>query len=434
MFRKMNTMRKYKDKIVKKKSAAVNLTSPSEKVIEVLYSILDLEWISYQTHLKADIEWSIHMIKEQKIYQTNIRAVKEELRDLVNWAVNQNNFEEEEDTPVKTETYVNLVATELFGPEVEGILKDCHKWEFDIFKLEKAAENKSLEIITSHLFSLYNLFQSLSMDNGKFLNFIKLIQAGYHKDNPYHNSIHAADVVQSFYYLLHTCQGIEIASLADFEIATCLISAAIHDFDHPGLNNIFLINSNDPLALTYNDKSVLENHHIASAFRILFDEKNNFIESFSKDDKKRFRFKVVAIVLATDFARHFADLGKFQLKFSNCQVKDDEDRLMIMEMLMHTSDVGNPSRPWKTCHEWAIKVMTEFFNQGDKEREMELPISNLCDRFTVSIPKSQIGFTELFIEPTFNLLLVLFPGVSENLRYIAENKEKWKEVLENGKT
>jgi hypothetical protein len=77
--------------------------------------------------------------------------------------------------------------------------------------------------------------------------------------------------------------------------------------------------------------------------------------------------------------------------------------------------------------------MNEFFVQGDKEREMGLPISNLCDRFTVSVPKSQIGFTELFIEPTFNLLVNLFPAVAENLRIIAENKEKWKELMENGK-
>jgi hypothetical protein len=429
----MNTMRKYKDKIVKVKNAAVNLTSPSEKVIEVLSTILELEWISYQTQLKTDIEWSIHMIKEQKIYQTNIRAVKEELRDLVNWAVNQNQFEDESDTPMKTETYVNLVAIEHYGQEVESILKDCHNWDFDIFKLEKSSENKSLEIITTHLFSLYNLFHTLSLDNTKFNNFIQAIQSGYHKENPYHNSLHAADVVQSYYYFLHSCQAIEIASLADFEIGVCLISAAIHDYDHPGLNNLFLINSNDSLALTYNDKSVLENFHVASAFKLLMTEKFNFIENFSKDDKKKFRFKTISVVLATDFARHFADLGKFQLKFSNATVKDDEDRMIVMEMLMHASDVGNPSRPWKNCYEWAVRVMNEFFVQGDKEREMGLPISNLCDRFTVSVPKSQIGFTELFIEPTFNLLVNLFPAVAENLRIIAENKEKWKELMENGK-
>ena len=438
MFRKMTIMRKYKDKIAKKRNAAVNLTSPSEKIIEMLNSILELEWISYQTILKADIKWSIEMIKEQKIYQTNVRAVKEELRDLVNWAVNQNQFEDDDaDTPIRAETHLVSVNAVNFGTEVELILSDLHKWDFDIFLLEKAAPNKSLEIITSHIFGVYNFYQTLNIDSVKFTSFIRAVQSGYHSENPYHNSIHAADVVQSYYYFLHSCQAIEIASLADFEIVICLISSAVHDYDHPGVNNIFLINSSNPLALLYNDKSVLENHHVASAFKLLQDQSQNFIENFSKDDKKKFRIKMISLVLATDFARHFMDLGKFQLKFGNSNssssVKDDEDRILVMEMLMHSSDVGNPSRTWNVCYEWATRVMNEFFAQGDKEREMGLPISNLCDRFSVSIPKSQIGFTELFIEPTFNMLEPLFPAVSENIRYISENKQKWKELLDSGK-
>lgn len=437
MFRKMTIIRKYKDKIVKKKDIAVNLTSPSEKIIEILNGILELEWISYQTVLKADIKWCINMIKEQKIYQTNVRAVKEELRDLVNWAVNQNQFEgdNEEETPIKVETFINTVTAEKFGSEIELILNDVHTWDFDIFALEKASPGRCLEIVTSHIFATYNLYQTLSLDSLKFINFIRAVQLGYHAENPYHNSIHAADVVQSFYYFLHTCQAIEIASLADFEIIICLISAAVHDYDHPGVNNIFLINTSSPLAMLYNDKSVLENHHVASSFKLLLQENQNFIENFSKDDKKKFRIKMISLVLATDFARHFMDLGKFQLKFtsSNAAVKDDEDRMLVMEMLMHASDVGNPSRPWNVCYEWATRVMNEFFAQGDKERDMGLQISNLCDRHSVSIPKSQIGFTELFIEPTFNMLEPLFPSVSENIRNISENKQKWKDALDSGK-
>lgn len=50
-----------------------------------------------------------------------------------------------------------------------------------------------------------------------------------------------------------------------------LWSALVHDFEHGGLNNDFLIKSRNPLAITYNDQSPLENHHIAAATRLLSD-------------------------------------------------------------------------------------------------------------------------------------------------------------------
>ena len=52
--------------------------------------------------------------------------------------------------------------------------------------------------------------------------------------------------------------------LNKFEKLALLISANIHDADHRGLTNNFYINSRDELAITYNDRSVLENHHCAT--------------------------------------------------------------------------------------------------------------------------------------------------------------------------
>lgn len=39
--------------------------------------------------------------------------------------------------------------------------------------------------------------------------------------------------------------------------AAILLAAIIHDVDHPGRTNAFLINTSDPLALLYNDTFVL---------------------------------------------------------------------------------------------------------------------------------------------------------------------------------
>ena len=45
-------------------------------------------------------------------------------------------------------------------------------------------------------------------------------------------------------------------------------SAAVHDFEHGGLNNDFLIKTSHPLAVTYNDQSPLENHHVSAAMKL----------------------------------------------------------------------------------------------------------------------------------------------------------------------
>jgi 3'5'-cyclic nucleotide phosphodiesterase len=100
----------------------------------------------------------------------------------------------------------------------------------------------------------------------------------------------------------------------DLEQLSLYIAAAIHDYDHPGVNNNFLIATRDPIALIYNDKSVLENHHCSNAFKVLLEPHNFFVESLDKKSFNTFRAEVVDMVLATDLAQHFDLLTMFKKK------------------------------------------------------------------------------------------------------------------------
>lgn len=62
---------------------------------------------------------------------------------------------------------------------------------------------------------------------------------------------------------------IKIGELSSLEIGIMYMASAAHDYGHPGFNNPFLVNSRNELAIRYNDKSPLENHHAFSAFSLM---------------------------------------------------------------------------------------------------------------------------------------------------------------------
>lgn len=61
------------------------------------------------------------------------------------------------------------------------------------------------------------------------------------------------------------------------------MSAIVHDFEHGGLNNDFLIRASDILAIRYNDKSPLENHHLAGTFTLLKLPECNFMDNMQAE-------------------------------------------------------------------------------------------------------------------------------------------------------
>ena len=83
-------------------------------------------------------------------------------------------------------------------------------------------------------------------------------------------SIHVASVVQMTHMLL-VHGGVLKSKVINRmqQLATCW-SATVHDYEHGGLNNDFLIKTAHPLAITYNDSSPLENHHLAASSRVLY--------------------------------------------------------------------------------------------------------------------------------------------------------------------
>ena len=66
----------------------------------------------------------------------------------------------------------------------------------------------------------------------------------------------------------------------------------------------------------------------------------------------------------------------------------------MLQNLVHCSDLSNPTKPLDIYTRWVDRITEEFFLQGDKEKELGLSFSPLCDRHNTKVPQAQIG--ELF--------------------------------------
>jgi hypothetical protein len=93
--------------------------------------------------------------------------------------------------------------------------------------------------------------------------------------------MHAADVVASLHYFLQLPNMQR--QLQPIDVLAALLSALVHDAGHLGINNKFLETTQSELAITYNDVSVLENHHVATAFRLLGEEGSDWAAGLSDE-------------------------------------------------------------------------------------------------------------------------------------------------------
>lgn len=228
------------------------------------------------------------------------------------------------------------------------------------------------------------------------------IQSTYN-DITYHNKTHAADLAQTFYYIMTSCELRRKCEVSPIELMSYIIAAGCHDVSHMGFNNVYHVNRQDQVALRYSDQSVLENFHVATAFEILSFEKYDIFGEFSKDEQKQIRKLMIGAILATDMAFHFTKLpmlkGKVESKDFDC--KNADEKKFLCEQLFHMSDISNPAKPFDICEKWTQLLFVEFFHQGDMEKTLNVDVSQFMDRCTTNVAQCQIGFLGFVINPGF---------------------------------
>ncbi|XP_072457760.1 3',5'-cyclic-AMP phosphodiesterase 4C isoform X2 [Notamacropus eugenii] len=315
-------------------------------------------------------------------------------------------------------------------------LKDTNRWGLDVFKVAELSGNRPLTAIMYSIFQERDLLKTFQIPADTLVTYLLTLEDHYHADVAYHNSIHAADVAQSTHVLLST-PALE-AVFTDLEILAAIFASAIHDVDHPGVSNQFLINTNSELALMYNDASVLENHHLAVGFKLLQEDNCDIFQNLSPKQRQSLRKMVIDMVLATDMSKHMNLLADLKTMVETKKVTslgvllldNYSDRIQVLQNMVHCADLSNPTKPLELYRQWTDRIMVEFFQQGDREREKGIEISPMCDKHTASVEKSQVGFIDYIAHPLWETWAdLVHPDAQEILDTLEDNREWYQSMI-----
>ncbi|XP_066506462.1 3',5'-cyclic-AMP phosphodiesterase 4D-like isoform X2 [Hoplias malabaricus] len=327
---------------------------------------------------------------------------------------------------VKTETEESLAKE----------LEDINKWGLNVFKVTEFSGNRPLTVMMYTIFQERDLLKTFKIPLDTFITYLMTLEDHYHADVAYHNNIHAADVTQSTHVLLST-PALE-AVFTDLEILAAIFASAIHDVDHPGVSNQFLINTNSELALMYNDSSVLENHHLAVGFKLLQEENCDIFQNLTKKQRQSLRKMVIDIVLATDMSKHMNLLADLKTMVETKKVTSSgvllldnySDRIQVLQNMVHCADLSNPTKPLQLYRQWTDRIMEEFFSQGDRERERGMEISPMCDKHNASVEKSQVGFIDYIVHPLWETWAdLVHPDAQDILDTLEDNREWYQSTI-----
>lgn len=351
-----------------------------------------------------------------------------------------------------------------YDSDVMGCLLQAGSFEFDAIELGRLT-NRPITALGSYVDHVNGLCAGLEKHGGyiedasvfreAYLAYLGRLDELYRPEAVYHGACHAVDVMSTMLWATNAEFFQEWMSGPDRFMS--LMAAAIHDVGHPGRNNVFYaktwdLNLTDPvacLAVRYNDKSILENHHIALAFETLVHHEHcNWFRLLSKkageiNMQNYIRHGLIDMVLHTDMSKHsknskqlstFGEQHHGHLEDAAEMAKPEQDRLkdklFILGSTLHAVDISNPTKPRPIMLAWTKRVLDEFWAQGDYEKSLGFTnITMMCDRDVESkkIPAGQLGFIGFVVEPYWKSLAVVIPQMQQAVDSLAANKAFWQE-------
>ncbi|XP_076149299.1 cGMP-specific 3',5'-cyclic phosphodiesterase [Alosa pseudoharengus] len=285
---------------------------------------------------------------------------------------------------------------------------------------------------TVRMFLDLNLVQDFNIDYKSLCRWVLSVRRGYRRDVAYHNWHHALSTAQCMFAMLKATSHLQ-KHFSSLEILALMIATLCHDLDHRGVNNSYIARSQQPLAQLYGHSS-LEHHHYDLCVLILNNPGSEILSGLSQEDYRRCLLMVEKSILATDLALYMKRRDTFfQLaERETLSWQDQEHRELLSSMLMTASDICAITKPWPVQKRTASLIASEFFAQGDREKnEFNIrPIAVMNRENSTRVPHMQMEYIDGICAPLYKALAGMFDSCNPLFEGCMKNHENWQRLAQ----
>ncbi|XP_076327227.1 dual 3',5'-cyclic-AMP and -GMP phosphodiesterase 11-like isoform X2 [Tachypleus tridentatus] len=296
-----------------------------------------------------------------------------------------------------------------------------HELKFNDFSLEEEDMCKAC----IRMFLDLDLIERFHIEYKVLCRWLLSVKKNY-RQVTYHNWRHAFNVVQVMFAILTNTKLLRV--LGEIETLALIVACLCHDLDHRGTNNSFQIKSCSPLAQLYST-STMEHHHFDQCIMILNTQGNQILSHLSTEEYTQVVHVLEEAILATDLAVYFRKRGSFfkLVDTKEFDWQNDDQRELLRGMLMTACDIAAITKPWDIQKVVAELVVSEFFQQGDIEKqELNIqPIDMMNREKKDQLPLMQVGFIDAICMPVYEAFAKLSEKLEPLLEGVKSNRSQW---------
>lgn len=337
----------------------------------------------------------------------------------------------------------------------------CLHWDFDVALV---ADRKTLCDLVELYFIINGSMASVNVSLDTLKNFVQAVSKSY-RENRFHNWRHAVFVAHYTYRLL--AEASPLASSEEARPPSCpsnlppliqfalLVSALVHDSDHPGNTNEYEMLTQSELAKRHGPGSVLEKHHLEVATRLMQLPGCDILESFTESERRLFMLVMQESLMSTDMAVHAALTAEIHRwadassssssSSSSCDanaatatapshldISSLDYQLFMCRALLHAADLSSCVRQFYVASAWAGRIQDEFEAQKKKLALVGIQTSTLGH---IAHPLSgvdhidgEVGFVTHVARPMWVALKRLWPTLNHLVAQIDDNLLEYAEL------